>query len=108
MTPVLEEYAEDYIRLRADYLGLLRRISDKLADEIAAVEDVEPYDHEVFRRDCIANNRDFTFSFHKKMVLDAAERKAQLQYVAGLIDRRGRELGLDNRELWQHIANRFT
>jgi len=107
ITPLLDEYIEDYLTTRGLYLDLLRRVKDKIDDEVAAVKDVEPYAYEVFRRDGITTNRDFFFALHKKLFIDAAETKAKLKYIAELIDRRGRELGLDNRELWQSIAGRF-
>jgi len=107
ITPLLDEYIEEYLTTRDLYLDLLRRVKNKIDDEVAAVKDVEPYAHEVFRRDGITTNRDFFFAFHKKLFIDAAETKAKLKYIAELIDRRGRELGLDNRELWQSIAGRF-
>jgi len=107
LTPILDEYIEDFLDTRLLYLDLLRRVKDKIDDEVASVKDVQPYEHEVFRRDRIISNRDFFFTFHKKLFIDAAETKAKLKFITELIDRRVRELGLDNAEVWKHIAERF-
>ena len=107
ITPLLEEYIEDYMAARAEYLELLRRISDKIDDEVASVKDVEPYQHQLFRREGIQRTRDFFFSFHKKLFLEAAETKTKMQYIAELIDRRAKELDIDQIELWKNISERF-
>ena len=107
MTPQLDEYIEDYLSTRLWYLDLLRRIGNKINDEVASIEDVEPYQHEVFRRDGIVSNRDFFFAFHKKLFIEAAETKAKMKYIAELIDRRAKQLGLNPVEVWRDISERF-
>jgi len=107
ITPHLAEYIEDYMAARADYLDLLRRIGDKIDDEVASVKDAEPYQYEVFRRDGIVSNRDFFFAFHKKLFIEAAETKAKMKYIAELIDRRATQLGLDRVQVWREIAEGF-
>jgi len=107
MTPQLDEYVEDYLTARLSYLDQLRRLKDKIDDEVASVKDVEPYQHEVFRRDGIISNRDLFFAFHKKLFIEAAETKAQMKYIAELIDRRAKQLGLNTAEVWRDISGKF-
>lgn len=106
-TPLLDEYIEDYCNTRLWYLDILRRMNDKIEDEIASIKDAEPYQHEIHRREAIHHQRDYWFNVYKKLTFDAAETKTRLQYLAELINRRTKELGLDNIEVWKHISERF-
>jgi hypothetical protein len=107
ITPQLEEHIEDYLSKRLWYLDILRRVKDKVEDEIAAIKDAQPYEYQIHRRDAIRLQRDYWFDKHKKLVVEAAETKSQMAYIEELINRRAKELGLDQIELWQNISSKF-